>query len=271
MIVQKMHFQLASNLFVFICLMMGASHIPAQQLSYKSSINFGIGNVYSKISTSKLDSKTHANGETTLSTIRSVGRSYGFSLQFSKVWRLENQMGLILESSLIHARRKGVFEESHLVPELFLKRNGSVSFNNLYAQILLAPRYYFGMFKRSFVQAGPYLESNLANFSRWKGDATQFYRKEVIDNSVEYIALSTPLNYQYNESVKLRKWDFGAVIGIGTQLALPGKDLIEVELRYARGSFSIADIDYLRQNRIMIVIAYGIVNLGYSRNEKYFH
>jgi len=243
----------------------------SQQLSYKSTFNIGIGNVYSKISTVDKDHQKIENGETVLSSISSGGRNYGISIQMSKTWKFNNSMAFILESSVLHARRKGKMEETHFIPDLFLQRTGALSFNNLYGQIAAAPRLFFGMFRRAYVQAGPYWEANLANFSRYRGNVTQFYSKEINNNNVEYALLSSPLSFDQTERIKLRNWDFGAMVSIGTQLSLPGKDIIEVELRYARGSFSISEYENLRQNRVMIILSYAIVNLGYHKSEKYFH
>jgi hypothetical protein len=256
-----------TRLFIFITILLVCNSICAQMLPAKHSWTFGMGPVYGSVT---------ANEQTTYSTLEneiliiqegtSIGRSLGFGLHFGKTFFYSKQLSFQTEITLMHARRKTSIQESLSFTELIQSSNGIVRLNNLYLQFALSPRYQFGLFKRYYVSAGPYTEFNLLNFSKYSGEKVKYF--EVNENGAEPLLsrLNEPLKQEINKRIRIRNWDFGGFVALGTLLAFPGKDYLQVEMRYSRGAFRVAENPSLRQNRFQILFIYNLVQMKLNKD-----
>ncbi len=241
------------------------TEMSAQVLNYTQSWNIGFSPVYSRLST--VEKKfTQSHGMWNSNSINTEGRSLGFALHFTKQFRLSKHYSFTFETSLIHSRRKSNLEQSFILTELIQNRRGVIHLNNLYNQLFAAPKFHFGLFQRNYVFVGPYLEVNLLNFSNFKGNNTRYYDLDWVNGEQVLSKLATPQTSSFKESIPIRNIDYGILLGIGTLLALPGKDAILVELRYSRGAYKVYYAPDLRQNRVHICFFYSITN-NYNKGD----
>jgi hypothetical protein len=233
--------------------------VEAQVLNFTQSWNFGLSPVYSGLSTVYKKS-SQSQGIWNNNSIKTKGRSLGFTLHFAKQIKLARHYSFVVETSLLHSRRKSSLEQSFLVTEIIQNRSGVMLLNNLYSQLYVAPKFHFGLFQRNYVFAGPYVEINLLNFSNFKGNNTRYFDLDWVNGEQVLSKLSTPQTSTFQESVPIRNIDYGILLGIGTILALPGKDAVLIELRYSRGAFHVYDSPHMRQNRVHFCFFYSLTN-----------
>lgn len=246
------------RIILAVCFLFQAD-LSGQVLNFTQSWNIGLSPVYSRLSTVQ-NKFTQSQGIWNNNSINTEGRSLGFALHFAKQFKLNKHISFTLETSLLHSRRKGNIEQSYILSELIQNRRGVIHLNNLYSQLLAAPKFHFGLFQRNYVFAGPYLEINLLNFSNFKGNSTTYYDLDWVNGEQVLNKLATPQTSSFKESIPIRNIDYGILVGIGTLLALPGKDAILVEMRYSRGAYKVYYAPDLRQNRVHICFFYSITN-----------
>jgi hypothetical protein len=242
--------------------------IHSQELGYDSGWSITTGVVYSNLrSTSHTENKDIESA--LIQEMRNSGPRSGWQLSIGHYIRNSRRWGILAETSVLHSRRSGDLEESFSNEQLIYTRSGIMSFNNLYLQILVAPRIQFGMFNRYYLSLGPYMDVNVMNFSLSKGEQVDYAEAQAINGRIEYVQLEEPKIFDYKDQPRMRQTDFGGVVMLGTMLALPGNDFLTVELRYSRGVFRMSNIPGVRQNRFSIHIGYTMVYNAYESVRKY--
>src|SRR5690606_18470315 len=141
------------------------------------------------------------------------GRSLGFTLHFGKQIKISKHYSLVVETSVLHSRRKSSLEQSFILTELIQNRSGVIHLNNLYSQLSVTPKFHFGLFQRNYVFAGPYIEINLLNFSNFKGNNTRYFDLEWVNGEQVLSKLTTPHTSTFQESGPIRNIDYGILIG----------------------------------------------------------
>lgn len=242
------------------------TELLSQWICPSSAWSVGLSPVHSKLSIASHEAKL-SQSESTIYKGSASGRSLGIAIHGSFIYQRHRRYALVFENSLMHSRRKGNIEESKFYIELIEKKQGELKINNLYLQSALAPRIYFGSFKRIFIQAGMYFELNLLNFSKFSGDQIRYYDiiEEGGSNSI-LAQLPSPTKTSFVESKRVKPYDFGGIVGSGFMISLPGKDAIQVEIRYTRGAFNLSEIPGIRQNRIQMVLSYNILKCSLSKD-----
>jgi len=229
--------------------------VHAQELGFLNSWNVGLGVSFNNIRS--VSFVEFNDDELRLARdLRNGGATRGLQISFANFSRLSRHVGIFSEVSLMHSRKKGYFEEELSQGRIIYIDQGLVNYSNLLFQIHVAPRVQFGRFNRYFVSLGPYIDQNIWNFSTNNGYRVSYFEKVNQSGKVELIELDQPEEKAFSESSSINPIDFGGIFTIGTLLALPGKNLIQVEFRYSRGAFRISDIPGVRQNRFSLVCSY---------------
>jgi hypothetical protein len=215
----------------------------------------GFAPVFGSLSvTSKIESEV--TNRWRMNSALARGASHGFSFQTGWIFPAVKRFSIVPELNLLYTNRKGTVHQSLVISEIIRDREGILNLSNLSAQSVLSGRWHFGLFFRNYIQIGPYFEMNLHNRSQFNGLETEFFEVLYPDGELVLNRLSVPRQYDFEERIAMRMMDFGGILSIGTLLALPGKDVLQVELRYSRGAWNLTSYEGIRQNRLIIALAY---------------
>lgn len=243
------------RLFMVVCFTLALVSAKTQVLPLSQSHFVGIAPVFGSLSiTNKIESDGLSRWKMNSALAR--GASRGFSLQSGWIFPIGRRISLVPEWNLLYTNRKGAVHQSYILSEIIRERKGTLHLSNLSMQSALACRWYFGLFFRNYIQLGPYLEMNLHNRSQINGHETEFFEVNFPDGELVLNRLPTPRHYDFEERIGMRMLDFGGILSIGTQLALPGKDVLQVEVRYSRGAWNLTSYRGIRQNRLILALAY---------------
>lgn len=243
--------------FYFMLTAFCAGSLDAQEIGFLSSWNIGAGVSFNNIRSASFVEITE--GELQLATdLRNGGATRGLHVSFSNFRRINRRIGVVSELKLMHSRKRGYFEEELSQNEIIYRHQGSIHFSNLLIQLFVAPRYQFGRFNRYFLAMGPYIDQNIWNFSTNEGYKVSYFDQVEFHGAKQLVALDHPREVALSQSSAINPIDFGGMLSLGTFLALPGKNMLQVEFRYSRGAFRISDIPGVRQNRFFMVLSYAI-------------
>lgn len=249
-----------------ICLTVEYS--AAQELGYKKSWMVGIG-----VSKGNIRSIQHselaANDALLVKEMENFGPRTGWQLGIGHFYRLARRFGWVSEFSVMYSRRKGQLTEVLSTDYIIYNQTGNLNYSNVHLQLFTAPRLQFGTFNRFYTSVGPYVDYNLWNLSSFDGTKVSYYEKQNIQGNISYRKLDHPKSVSTQEKYNIRQFDFGGMICLGTLLALPGNDLIQLEIRYSRGAFRISDTPGVRQNRFLVVMGYAITGYQAENYQKY--
>jgi hypothetical protein len=229
--------------------------VKSQMLPLSQSHFIGIAPVFGSLSiTNKIEFEPASRWKMNSALAR--GASRGFSVQSGWIFPLGRRFSFVPEVNLLYTNRKGAIHQSYIISEIIRDRKGTLHLSNLSMQNAMAFRWHFGLFLRNYLQLGPYFEVNLHNRSQINGLETEFFEMQYPDGELVLNRLSVPRHYDFEERISMRILDFGGILSVGTQLALPGKDVLQVELRYSRGAWNITSYQGIRQNRLILTLAY---------------
>lgn len=244
-----------SRLLMVVCFTFPLVSGKSQMLPLSQSHFIGIAPVFGSLSiTNKIESDEVSRWKMNSALAR--GASRGFSVQSGWNFPLGRRFTLVPEWNLLYTNRKGAIHQSYILSEIIRERKGTLHLSNLSMQSALACRWHFGLFFRSYLQLGPYFEVNLHNRSQINGHETEFFEVNYPDGELVLNRLPMPRQYDFEERIAMRTLDIGGIVSIGTLLALPGKDVVQLELRYSRGAWNLTSFQGIRQNRLILSLAY---------------
>ena len=251
-----------------LLLSLGFSTIYSQELGFDRSFTLGVGLSHSNLNPSNTIIETEKD-ILIIKDIENYGPRTGWSFNSGLYQRIDRHWGIYGELAIQYSRRKGTLDELLTHTMTITQKNGILRYNNLHAQILLAPRFQFGQFNRFYISIGPYFDQNLWNFSSFQYSETFFANPEpiLVDGELIFDSLEEPVVEINDDPAAIKPFDFGGQIMVGTILSLPGKNSLALELRYARGAFRLAETHGVRQNRFVLFVGYSINT--YSRNTSY--
>lgn len=253
---------------VFFVMILKVEHSAGQELGYKESWMVGLG-----LSKGNIRSIQHtvldSDDALLVKELENFGPRTGWQLGIGHFYRLAREFGWVSEFSVMYSRRKGQLSESLSTEHVIYNQTGSLNYSNVHLQLFTAPRWQFGTFNRFYTTAGPYLDYNLWNLSSYAGTKVSYYEKQNIQGDISYRRLDQPESVSTREKSNIRQFDFGGMICLGTLLALPGNDLIQLEIRYSRGAFRISDTPGVRQNRFLVVMGYALTGHQPEGYQKY--
>jgi len=253
---------------LFVCDFLSVDSAVAQELGYQQSWTFGLG-----VSRGNIRSIEHselgANDALLVKELENFGPRTGWQIGFGHFYRLGRSTGWVSEFSVMYSRRKGQLNEVLSNEHVIYNQTGSLNYSNVHLQLFSAPRWQFGTFNRFYTSVGPYLDYNLWNLSSFDGTKVSYFEKQEIQGDISYRRLDQPESIDTREKSNIRQFDFGGMVCMGTLLALPGNDLIQLEIRYSRGAFRISDTPGVRQNRFLVVLGYTFTGPQPDSYQKY--
>jgi hypothetical protein len=247
--------------FIFIC-----QHLIGQELGYESSFSLGSGIAIGNIRAANSDFLLQ--DQEVREVIQNYGSRTGWVVSTQYFNRINRSLGIVFDAGLMHSRRRGEFIREYFKQEVISNQLGVENFSNINLQVSTQLRLQFGTFKRFYSIAGPYLDQNLLNFSSIQFDQTNYFSSSLVGEEVVLERLESPTTISVNERTTIQTRDFGAILGLGTLLALPGNNLIQLEFKYSRGAFRLSENAGMRQNRFIIWMAYTMVypvKTGYQK------
>lgn len=255
-------------LFLSAIMCLKVEYSAAQELGYNTSWMVGLG-----VSKGNIRSIQHsvldANDALLVKELENFGPRTGWQLGLGHFYRLARKFGWVSEFSVMYSRRKGQLTEVLSTNYIIYNQTGNLNYSNVHLQLFTAPRLQFGTFNRFYASAGPYVDYNLWNLSSFNGTKISYYEKQNIQGDISYRKLDQPESVSTQEKSNIRQFDFGGMICLGTLLALPGNNLIQLEIRYSRGAFRISDTPGVRQNRFLLVMGYSITGYQAENYQKY--
>ena len=240
--------------------------MTGQELGYESSMSLGTGVAIGNIRTA--NSAFVLQDQEVREVIQNFGSRIGWVVSTQYFNRISRTLGIVLDAGLMHSRRRGEFLREYFQQEMISNEFGFENFSNINLHLATHLRFQFGTFKRFYTIAGPYLDQNLLNFSSIQFDQTNYFSSTKVGEEVILERLESPTVVSINERSSIQTRDFGAVFGLGTLLALPGNNIVQLELKYSRGAFRLSENASMRQNRFIIWMAYTIaypVRTGYQK------